>query len=192
MGKPILKALQVPILSALPTGMGAGDHGTLISYTADQAAGVQWWLQYRHYQADNVTVDPSTYKWHYIGGTALYNAQDPEGFVAATAYGDQNIGVGPTITVPLAGDYDVTYGARFFLTGTSGSHYMAIAVNGVASDTEAIEVNAYGTSDASARLTRKTGIPAAAVLKPVYRQSVVVNSFYASRKWLAATPVRVG
>lgn len=83
-----------PIVTQLPANPQFGE---VVTYVADATNGVYWDLQY----------DASgTYPWKFIGGAAL-RATGAGGTTSLTT--PQTTGT-PSLSVPLAGDYDCSYG----------------------------------------------------------------------------------
>jgi len=83
-----------PIVTALPSNPQFGD---VVTYVADATNGVYWDLQY----------DASgTYPWKFIGGSPL-RATGVGGTTGSAT--PQTTGT-PSLSVPLAGDYDCSYG----------------------------------------------------------------------------------
>ena len=83
-----------PIVTALPANPQFGD---VVTYIADATNGVAWNLQY------DAT---GTYPWKFIGGSAL-RATGVGGTTSSAV--PQTTGT-PSLSVPLAGDYDCSYG----------------------------------------------------------------------------------
>src|SRR4051812_17764974 len=95
------------LVSSLPVGPVDAQE---IYYLADAANGVVWHLRYRAASA-------STYKWEFVGGAQLIDEIATEESGTSGTYGALTT-PGPSITVPLAGDYDVTITAR--ITAATG------------------------------------------------------------------------
>ena len=76
--------------------------GQIIYYQADAANGVIWQLRYN-------ASSSSAYKWEFISGASLYNIVGSNVYGSWESYNSLTYGnlatVGPSITVPLAGDY---------------------------------------------------------------------------------------
>lgn len=78
---------------------GSPVDGQEVYYLADSANGVVWHLKYRS--------AGTTYKWEYVGGSALYSAPGmvgSPGGVGGTGY--TTMGSAPSIAVPIAGSYE--------------------------------------------------------------------------------------
>ena len=99
---PYAWASGIPLVTILPANPVNGQE---VYYLADATNGIIWHLRYR--------VDsPSTYKWEFVGGTPLWNAVSGGTIPAGASF--VVVGGGPTITVPLAGDYIVQHAADLF------------------------------------------------------------------------------
>jgi hypothetical protein len=79
-------------------------------YVADSTNGVVWHLKYR-------SASGSSYKWEYVGGAPLLSEVDTTNTSASLTY-VALAAAGPTVTVPLAGDYIVSLGMRSQNTGS--------------------------------------------------------------------------
>lgn len=87
------------VVSALP---GSPVDGQQIYYLADPANGVVWHLRYR-------SASGSLFKWEYIGGGELLgtgSAGATQSTANVTTYTAMT--GSPIVTLPLAGDYDIT------------------------------------------------------------------------------------
>jgi hypothetical protein len=92
----------VGVVSSLP---GSPVDGQIINYqnTAMASAGVVWRFRYR-------AGSSSAYKWEFIGGPPFRAATGGTGnMVAASTWSGIS---GPSITVPLSGDYTVDHSSR--------------------------------------------------------------------------------
>ena len=74
--------------------------GQLYDYVADSTDGVVWRFRYRAASA-------STYKWEFVGGSPLTEIVASNESTSSTSYTDLAT-AGPSITVPLAGDYIIS------------------------------------------------------------------------------------
>lgn len=145
---------------------------------------VAWLLKYR----------ASDSKWYFIGGPPLHVEVAAEESIASTAYGVLST-AGPSITIPLLGDYIVEQGAAVYTAGVNSYIYMSYAIGATAaSDLDALEMRGTGTGNlpqmAGSRRKRKTGLAAGTVLASRYRASVTSAAF--KNRWMAVTPLRIG
>lgn len=176
-------------LTTLPAASAALE-GREVTYLADAANGVIWTFKCRH--AGNA----SGYKWEFKGGSPLASEVTPNENVTSTSYA--NLGtVGPSITLPLPGDYLVEIGAALTTTANGHIAYMSYAIGGTAaSDADSIYNYVYQSGAPqpinvaihSARPRRKTGL-GAVTLTAKYRATG--GAVYAADRWMKVTPVRV-
>lgn len=162
--------------------------GQTVVYAADATNGVMWTLRYR-------AASSSSYKWECIGGTALTASVATAQGTTSGTYTDLST-AGPTITLPLAGDYDIGIAAAMSSTTTGYGGNVSFSVSGGAASSAAdadgmlmLDANA-NIAESSSTVTRKTGLTAAAVTMR-YRMTVGGTATFSNRK-LSITPVRVG
>lgn len=159
-----------------------------IYYVADATNGVVWHLLYR-------AASSSSYKWECVGGPPLYNEVVTGESTTSTTYAALAT-AGPSITLPLAGDYDVEIGFRGYNNGAGAiNNYMSYDIGGTgASDNDAnLQYMPSSTSAHAnnARSRRKTGLTAV-TLTSKYRLDGAVTVGYFQYRWMKVTPVRVG
>jgi hypothetical protein len=156
-------------------------------YVADATNGVLWHLRYN-------AGSSSAYKWELVGGPEMWVqfGSTNESTLSAT-YTDLT-SAGPSLTLPLAGDYMVGLGA-WGLISTVGSTigYMSYQVGATAaSDNDAV-VFATANTTTGARFNRKNALTAGAVLFAKYKNSGGGSSTATFNfRWLSVRPVRVG
>lgn len=175
-------ALGIPRVTSLPV---APVDGQEIIYVADAAKGVLWHLKYNASSA-------SIYRWEVVGASKLYaEFNTADNGTASTTY--VSLTNDPTVTVPLAGDYDIDFGAYCYGdSATARATFMSIDSGTAANDFEAVPwlvTSGVGQGPGSRRIGR-TGVAASTVIRPKFR-TVSATSFW-TRRWLAVTPVRVG
>jgi hypothetical protein len=100
------------VTSVLPTSPVDGQE---CYYLADATNGVIWHLKYRAASA-------STFKWEYVGGAPLFTKQTVTNSSITTTTATAFTNRPSDITLPLAGDYDVRFGARLFVQNPAGSN----------------------------------------------------------------------
>lgn len=160
--------------------------GQEILFVVDSTNGIVWHLKYNGGSA-------SAYKWEFIGGGCLYSYVDGNNTISSRSYAANG---GPSLTLPLAGDYEISYGARAIADAGAGGHSVqaAPAFNGVVEDSnDGIDSYSAGSTSEAMNTTRtriKTGRPAGCSVVE-YSQSDVGNAGLSSR-WLRAVPRRVG
>ncbi len=142
---------------------------------------ITWHFRYRS----------ATGKWHFVGGPPLYaeitaaETTTSNTFVALTT-------AGPSITLPLTGDYDVTIGMRGY-NDTSGSGAdMSYDIGGTAASTNDMVTSVVNNADTGAfntmRPRRKTGLTAV-TLTSKYRRATAAGTATIGSRWISATPV---
>lgn len=121
----------------------------------------------------------STYKWEFAGGSPAVSEVLTNESTSSTAYAALTT-AGPTITVPRAGDYDVTIGFRarrpsgngdvcimsYDIGATAASDNDAVKITNGAFQTSAFDI--FGEAE---RTRRKTAIAAATALTAKYKSS---------------------
>lgn len=167
-----------PIVTALPSNPQFGD---VVTYIADAANGVAWNLQY----------DASgTYPWKFIGGSGLASLTGVTEATTSTSYVALAT-AGPVITLPLAGDYDVT--VLCDAAHTSGTTYAGImsydvgatAANDVWGAWSLVIGPGYG--DTTTYTYRHVGLAASTTLTSKYRSPQAAQIYFGRRR-LSATP----
>jgi hypothetical protein len=165
---------------ALPTSPVDGQE---VYYVADSTNGVLWHLRYN-------AASSSAYKWEVVGSTALLSEVATAEAVSSATYVNLAT-VGPTVTLPLAGDYVIEHGTEFD-TSTSNifaaQSYAIGATAAVDADFVELQASTGGTRVFGSRRQRRNAL-AATTLQAKYRTS---GSVTFSKRWLNATPVRVG
>jgi hypothetical protein len=165
---------------ALPTSPVDGQE---VYYVADSTNGVLWHLRYN-------AASSSAYKWEVVGSTALLSEVATAEAVSSATYVNLAT-VGPTVTLPLAGDYVIEHGTEFD-TSTSNifaaQSYAIGATAAVDADFVELQASTGGTRVFGSRRQRRNAL-AATALQTKYRTS---GSVTFSKRWLSATPVRVG
>lgn len=172
-------------VTALP---GSPFDGQEIYYQADATNGVIWHLRYR-------TASPSTYKWEYVGGTPLWQYLISVGAnFNSTTVADPSI-PGPTLTLPLAGDYSLGWGADFqWVSGSSFASVGPVVGTGGTTFIDSADTT-LNTTNNGQRLDYPayvaTGLAISTALRLKFRvgSGLTVNIF---SRYLAARPVRVG
>ena len=155
--------------------------GDICTYMADKTNGVYWQLVYD---------GQGSYPWKKVGGSPLYSEVEAEQTTSSTSY--TNLATtGPSVTLPLKGDYDIEIGYFGKSVSTALTTYMSYSIGGIgAVDADAASTIAkdQGGSMVS-RPRRKTGLAASTVLTAKYKSSQ--EAAFLSR-WMRADPVRVG
>lgn len=173
------------LVSALPSSPVDGQE--IFYQSAGMATdGLVWHLRYRAASA-------SSYKWEFLGGSSLFSAVTTDQSTTSTTYTDLTT-AGPSVTLPLAGDYDVTHGFRGY-NNTNGSWIvMSYAIGGTAAaDADYAMVYMFTAAVGGAyrveRTIRKTGLTAVTLTA---KYKVSGGTGYAEYRQLEARPIRVG
>jgi hypothetical protein len=156
--------------------------GQEVSYLVDATNGVVWQLKYR-------AATSGTAKWHSIGGASLYS----ENLVLDTTTSASFIDIagGPTLTIPVAGTYEVEYGARAWSSSSAQGAHTGIFLG--ATPTEYLDSFAATAPTAynAFRATRAT-LAASATVKLQYRGTAAANTYNFEKRWVRVRPVKIG
>lgn len=169
------------LVSSLP---GSPFDGQEVYYSADPTNGVVWHLRYRSASA-------SAYKWESIGANSPLTSEVLTNETTASSPYVDLATVGPSITVPLAGDYEFVLN----VTGSSGASWAEASLKfgaaAVATPSAPDGVMFGGAIDqAPSRVLRRNVSAAATVVKIQYRSLSGTAQF--RNRSLAARPIRVG
>lgn len=181
-----LSLASAPVVTALPTAPANGQECNLRVKDVGGNTIAMWHLVY-------CSDEPGNYKWVYTGGAALFSYVDGNAVINTRGYAAYG---GPSLVLPLAGDYEVSYGARAIADAGAGGHDVqaSYSVNGAAPiDDDGINsYSAGGTSNAmnSVRTRTKVGLPVGCTL--VEQAYSDVGNAGLSARWLRAVPRRVG
>lgn len=166
-----------PRVTALPASPIDGDECV---YVADATNGVEWRFKYKSVET----------KWRFIGGPPLTSSIATSEARNNATFGDLTT-AGPSVTVPLAGDYMI----QFNVQGNPVSpETFTIATIKLGAATAVDADSAVGLGPAGAihtpgRTYRRNGLAAAAALKMQYRNAATNNTNYSSRD-MSVWPVR--
>jgi hypothetical protein len=180
-----------PILPTLVTALPENSvDGQEIIYVADAANGVVWRFRYRE-------ASSSTHKWEFVGGSSLnMGVKGGNEWTPAHINEAEIIPSGPSITVPLAGDYDFTAGSM--AVKMKENAFLRICFCVAAKSTVGLLEGVASQDDISAGVQiphflqeRVTGLSASTNVKlGTFVSSIQGLRFYSSEMW--AQPVRVG
>jgi hypothetical protein len=174
------------LLSSLPSSPYDGQE---IYYSADPTNGVIWHLRYRSASAP-------PYKWELVGGPPL-TAEVATFESTSSAFPVDLATVGPSITIPLAGDYVFEMSTR----AQSGATVGALAGLKIGASTPTatgpdvmrlIVQGVYSIDGHIARSLRRNVASASTVCKMVYGWWATSGSVGYDNRVLLARPVRVG
>jgi hypothetical protein len=188
---PAGQGSSLGVVTSLPV---APVDGQECYFLADATNGVVWHFKYR-------AASTSPRKWECIGGSPLFvivgYVDPPSGGVESKSGASSNI-YGPlatpvSITLPLAGDYDVDHG---FSGNTNASTYayQSLSIGGAVplDGDAATEYDTAGAMVPVSRSVRKTGLAAATTVAAQYRTYAANQSLGVNNRWIRAKPVRVG
>lgn len=165
------RILTVAQFTAL-TGLEDGDE---VYLEVDAANGVLWHLRY--VQAE------STFKWRYLGGSALHSEVADANATTSTSYVGLAV-AGPSIALPRSGDYDVETGFQ----GTDGAGRMSYDIGGVgATDADGCRGR---WPESPTRTQRKAGLGAVTLLAKYKFESESAQGGFTMRR-MRVTPVRI-
>jgi hypothetical protein len=178
-----------PKVTALPANPVDGQE---CYFVADATNGVVWHLRYNAGSA-------SAYKWEFVGGAALRHfVPTSESRNQAAGWGDLTT-IGPQVTIPLAGDYDVDFGCGYsYSTVTGGSTTMSVDGCGqTASQRSTAAFDTYMVSEQAGigvNTLRQRGIQTltTGTLKCAYLAGGAGSVAYFRGRTLLVQPVRVG
>jgi hypothetical protein len=174
--------LPPPLVVALPSNPYDGQE---VHYLADAANAIVWHLRYRG-------ASPGAQKWEFVGGTPLMSLVAALETTASGAYVDLTT-VGPSVTVPLAGTYDVEHGVVLSHNTVGAFLAQSFSVGATAaSDTDWCVMHEPVANLVQTQMTvrRKTGVTTGAAITAKYRTSGATASYQS--RWLRARPVVVG
>jgi hypothetical protein len=174
------------VVTSLPTNPIDGDE---VIFLADAKSGILWHLKYRA-SAD------SKYRWEFVGGSPLRKLYNGRLSTASTSY--TTLTNGPSLVVPLPGEYRITVGAKSFTPGAYAHVIMSYSIGGgAASDVNGlIHYSGPGGTWAGAHVSStKTSIGEVTApnttITTKYRVDTGSTSYYDYTE-LECVPVRVG
>lgn len=175
----------VGLPSRVTTLPSSPSDGQEVYYVASAADGVLWHLKYNAGSA-------SAYKWEFLGGPPTKRERADGGYRNASSWGELTTGVGEAITLPLAGDYDIEFGAN--VSGTGWVGVCRDKAGTTPSDPPASTADepylqaSSGAAGTIARASRIKNQPAARLWRLVFFGS----AYTCSPQWISMRPVRVG
>ena len=174
-------------LSSLATSLPAGaSDGQEIYYQADATNGVIWNLRYR-------SASPNTSKWEFVGGSPLETRIETQESTNSTTFVALAT-PGPSVTVPLAGTYEVQIGVSCW-NAAIGDLMMSYDIGATAAQVVDACANSQETTASAQRsvMTAKLQtLAAGTALVSKYRCSVATGSPQFRWRWMRVCPVRVG
>lgn len=166
--------------TSLPTSPNDGDLFCLVDSAA--APTYQWMLRY--------VAAKSTNKWVFVGGTPLYSEVSTSESTTSTSYAALST-AGPSVTLPVAGDYHVTQEAQYLNT-TNADGIMSYDIGG----TGAVDADSWksqwansGNGSMNTRTKFKAGLTAVALVSK-YKTDTGTATF--EKRRISVLPVAVG
>ena len=170
-----------PLVSSLPASPTDGQE---VYFLADATRGIVWHLRYRSASA-------SAYKWECVGGPPLQATSSTTETTTSTAYVD--VSSGPTVTPPLAGEYDVQLNMAFRHSLNGGLANYTVRFNNTDQGAVAIvgqPVLANNTSTPTG-LPSVLACPAAPMTSRMCTGNTGGTATFSLRR-ITADPIRVG
>jgi hypothetical protein len=170
-----------PVVTSFPP---APVDGQECYFIADATNGYVWRFRYRAASA-------AASKWEFVGGSGLLAG--PAGNTTTSSTTAVPLASGPSITVPLAGDYNVRYGGLLLsTTATAVIMYLVLARNGTATALPFAQFSAaVANGEANIiQLGSLTGLNAGDALTLQVQNSAAVSCNY-QFAFIEAVPVRV-
>lgn len=190
---PWIRRGGISYVTALPSNPVDGQE---IYYAADATNGVIWHLRYR-------AASSSSYKWEFVGGPPLFAFVATAQSTTSGSYTALST-AGPSVSLPLAGDYDVCIKATItndrpssqFVPTTARMSYDIGATTAVDADSIQVNGDTNGNGTIYAKMSvsgtrRKTSL-SAVTLTAKYRSEVTSNGAVWADRTMVVTPVRVG
>lgn len=179
-GSVPIRAVDTPYVTELPVSPQDGDE---VYFLADPSRGFVWHLRYQR-------TAPTSFLWNFAGGGALVADTVADQGTTSTSYADIAT-VGPTVTIPLGGEYTVSFGAHSYSDGAN-SNFVSPALG-----TSAFDVNSSQVDHASANklLCHARTLPATTLNRGdtvTLKYKVGAGSGQFRWRWLVVTPIRVG
>ena len=173
------------LVTALP---GTPFDGQRIWYNAVPSEGVLWELRYR-------SASPNSSKWEFLGGSAMA-VENTANQATGSGIGNADLTGGPSLTVPLAGFYEVEFGFTHLRTSALGSDAWVAPMTSAAAipTADAIQFQDFNGSSAVQNmetLSRKIRRTYAAGDNLRFRYTCQYGSTLSNR-WMTIRPIRAG
>ncbi len=173
--------------TSLPTAPVDGQEFTLVDSLS--APTYAWKLRYVAAKASN--------KWVFVGGSPAAASVSAAETRASTAFGDLAT-VGPSFTVPVAGDYDIQFGSRGRPPdGANDAVYTGLYIgasptlSGGYSDKVQEVYHSTGNKEVStAQAYRATAVAASTLIKLQYANLTGTGTW--GNRWLRVIPIAIG
>lgn len=182
------------VTGSLPASPNDGDE---IYFMTDPAAdtfhrAVTWHLRY---DASETTA----FKWKFLGGDSLWARRTQQGTIAPSGANDWNTlsgtdVAGPSVTLPLAGYYLGEFGCEMAaaVNGNPAQVGISAAGNDPSADDVASHGRVEGCSVFGVHDALQNSYIAGTSLRLMYRDASSTGTASYRRRWIKATPVKVG
>jgi hypothetical protein len=159
--------------------------GDEVYFLASEPNSIIWHLRYRAAMA-------SAYKWECVGGNGLMHDITATETTASTIYADLAT-VGPTIVLPLAGDFRVTYGCWSAGTVATAIQAMSLKISTAATqDVDGLSMQPPGVNymvgGQTARIRDINLVSRFNTVKCQYKTNAGTASF--QNRWMEIRPIR--
>jgi hypothetical protein len=168
--------------------------GQIVDYQADSSTGTNWRFRYNGGSS-------SSYKWEFLGGVPLL---DQNGAMATSTVTSPSVSPGsPSVTLPFAGDYIVTYGGNIEYNspdtiGGAGGGYVSLinapstvldTIHTVYTSGDGLTATAWGTG--APNTVYLTGLAASTLELGLWVDSAGQTANPIGNMFISVTPVRV-
>ena len=179
---PWATAPTLPYGTSLPVGPVDGMEAVLVDSTTNPS--YQWRFRYN-------AGSSSAYKWEFIGGTSAIAQVNPDETTTVISTWVDLATDGPTVIVPRAGAYSVTFGCSAYPSAATADAMIAAAVAGVVGGQAAeftwnVSTHGLSNSNVSPVLTANASDP----IKLRYFNFTTGTAHFRTR-WINVQPVRV-
>jgi hypothetical protein len=174
------------LVSALP-GSPVDREVAYYQNSAMVTEGIVWAFRYN--------AATTIYPWHFIGGGPWSARILTQEGTASTAYTNLAT-IGPNITVPLDGVYELQWGSwGQVLSGSGQSFFMSVALGGLAASDNWVSRGGGYAAGVNAIMSHATSLEselgAGNILEPKYRSSNGAVTANFGQRWLNLLPKRV-
>jgi hypothetical protein len=150
-------------------------------YVADATTPIYWRFKY----------NASMSMWIFVGGDELFSEVTTAEATNSATYANLTT-VGPSVTVPRAGDYLIEVGSEIALSAGAQTAWVSFDIAG-AGAVDADGFRASGTSSLVAqgsRMRKKTSVAVFSTVIAKYKSDGTNNATY-GRRWMRVKPIRV-
>jgi hypothetical protein len=181
----IVQTPNAPLVTSLPSNAIDGQE---VRYLADNTNGIIWNLRYR-------AGSPSSYKWEFIGGSPLfasYRMGETPDATTSSSYVDLG---GPSLTAPLAGDYDVIITGNYYAGAATGAALMSANFGGATTlDDDGIlfaQAAQYSHQESRKKIRKLNTITSGMIVGTRYRTYSGSTQSNFRRRTIELIPIRV-